>query len=400
MKVNEMERREMEGLISTYRDGLLNDTLPFWISHAVDREHGGFFTYLDRDGSVVGTDKPIWIQCRIAWLFSRLYNEVEPNEEWLELSRHALRFVEEHGFDDDRRMFFSVTRDGRPLRKRRYLYTESFGAVAFAEYARATGDEQAKERAIGLYRLILRHHRTPGSLEPKVFPGTRGMKSHGMVMILIYISQILRLIDPAPIYDEVIDGSLRELSEDFVKPKLRAVLETVGENGEFIDEPMGRVIVPGHAIETSWLVMEEGRRRGDPGLVSLGAEVLEWSLDAGWDEEFGGIFYYRDVKGHPSEYYEHDMKLWWPHNEAIYATLLAHRLTGDAGFAEWHERVHDWAYSHFPDPEHGEWFGYLHRDGSVSLTWKGNQWKGPFHLPRMQLGCWKLLEERPAGEVG
>lgn len=388
-----MTRERMEELLKTYREGLLGDTLPFWQRHSMDEECGGFFTYLDRDGTVVGTDKPMWIQCRIAWLFSHLYNEVERKEEWLRLARHAIDFVERHGFDRDGRMFFSVTRDGRPLRKRRYLYTECFGVMAFAEYAKAAGNERALERARELYRLILRYHRTPGLLEPKFFPETRPMKSHGMVMMLVAISQVMRRVDDNPLYTEVIDQSIRELREHFVKPEFEAVLETVGPNGEFIDEPMGRVVVPGHAIETAWFVMEEGRLRGDRGLVSLGAQILDWSLKIGWDEEFGGILYYRDVKGFPCEQYEHDMKLWWPHNEAIYATLLAYHLTGDPKFARWHERVHNWAYEHFPDSEYGEWFGYLHRDGTVSLTWKGNHWKGPFHLPRMQLNCWKLLEE-------
>ena len=382
-----------EDFLKIYRDGLLRDTLPFWVNHAIDKESGGFFTYLDRDGTVVGTDKPIWLQSRIAWLFSHLYNEVEPREEWLEMARYSLEFVRKHGFDEDGRMFFSVTRDGSPLRKRRYLYTECFGAMAFAEYARATGDEGSKQRAIDLYHLVLHYHRTPGLLEPKFFSSVREMKSHGMIMMLVAVSQTLRRMDDLPLYADVIDDSVRELREDFLNPEFKAVLETVGPGGEFIDEPIGRVIVPGHSIETAWFLMEEGRLRSDKGLIRLGTQILEWSLAAGWDEEFGGLFYYRDVKGYPCEQYEHDMKLWWPHTEAIYATLLAHRLTGEGRFADWHGRIHDWAYSHFPDPEYGEWFGYLHRDGSVSLNWKGNQWKGLFHLPRMQLNCWKLLEK-------
>jgi len=388
-----MNKQTVDNFINNYRTDLLEGTLPFWTSHFVDEEEGGFFTYLSRDGRVVGTDKPMWLQCRIAWLFSRLYNEIGHRESWIELSRHALTFVNQHGFDADGRMFFVVARDGSPLRKRRYLYTECFAVMAFAEYARATGDDEGRRKAIEIYHLILRYYRTPGLLEPKFFPETRSMKSHGMLMMLVNISQVLRQIDDDPLYDEVIDSSLRELQNDFLKPEFRAILETVGPNGELIDEPMGRVVVPGHSIETAWFMMEEGRHRGDKDLISLGAKIVQWSLDIGWDDEFGGLFYYRDVKGYPSEQYEHDMKLWWPHNEAIYATLLAYYLTGDEAFAKWYEKVRDWSYKHFPDGEYGEWFGYLHRDGTVSLDWKGNNWKGPFHLPRMQLNCWELLKE-------
>ncbi|MCK4900995.1 MAG: AGE family epimerase/isomerase, partial [Anaerolineales bacterium] len=91
--------------------------------------------------------------------------------------------------------------------------------------------------------------------------------------------------------------------------------------------------------------------------------------------------------------YWHDMKFWWPQNEAIIATLMAYQATGNEKYARWHQLIYDWAHQHFPDTEFGEWFGYLHRDGRISNYMKGNIWKGPFHLPRMQLMCWRILEE-------
>ena len=388
-----MTPQKIRELIQIYRDGLLEDTMPFWQQHAVDHEYGGFMTFLDADGTIVSTDKPMWVIGRITWLFAKLYNTVEPRVEWLSLAKHGISFLRQYGFDEDGRMFYAVRRDGRPLRKRRYLYTETFGVIALAEYARAAGDEQAKQQACDLYRLILKYHRTPGLLEPKVFPQTRAMKSHAMPMILVATSQVLRNVDDDPLYKQIIDDSIQEIEQHFLKSEFKALLESVGPNGEFVDEPVGRVVNPGHAIETAWFIIEEGRTRNSNSMIELGRQILDWSLAMGWDNEYGGIYYFRDVKGLPCEQYEHDMKLWWPHNEAIYATLLAYYLTGQEEYANWHRKLHDWAYAHFPDHENREWFGYLHRDGSISSTLKGNMWKGPFHLPRMQLYCWKLLEE-------
>ena len=388
-----MTPKQIRQLIPVYRDGLLNDTIPFWTEHAVDREYGGFLTHLDADGSVLSTDKPVWVVARFAWVLSRLYNDVERRTEWLDLAGHGVDFLLKHAFDSDGRCFFGVTRDGRPLRKRRYLFTETFVTIAFAEYAKATGDAKMRQRAIDLYRRIIMYHRTPGLLPAKVFPQTRPMKSHAMPMILLATTQVLRQVDDHPLYREVVDQSIHEVLNDFVHRDERALLENVGPNGERLDGPEGRLVNPGHAIETAWFLMEEGRHRDDRALISEAVQILEWSLKIGWDEQFGGILYFVDVEGKPPEPYEHDMKLWWPHLEAIYATLLAHHLTGEQKYLEWHTRVHDWAYAHFPDKEHGEWFGYLHRDGAISSTVKGTCWKGPFHLPRMQLYCWKLLEE-------
>ena len=388
-----MTRDEIDEWIGIYRDSLLNDVVPFWQRHSPDREYGGFLTLLDADGSVVGTDKPVWIQGRATWLFSTLYNEVQKRPEWLDLARHGIDYLCKHAFDTDGRMFYSLTRDGRPLRKRRYLFSESFAVIAFAEFGKATGDGTAIQRADDIFRLMLKYHQTPGLLEPKVIPTTRQQKGLSMPMILLGITQVLRRVRNDPLYRQVADDSITHV-RDHLKPEFKALLEAVGPNGEFLDEPAGRVVNPGHAIEMAWFLFAEARLRDNaPDLIQLGLQILDWSLAWGWDDQHGGILYFRDCRNQPCEQYEHDMKLWWPHNEAIYATLFAYRLTGDDKYRHWHRKIHDWAYRHFPDRQHGEWFGYLHRDGSISSTLKGNMWKGPFHLPRMQLNCWKLLKE-------
>lgn len=352
-------------------------------------------TFLDADGSVVSTDKPMWIAGRITWLFSRLYNEYDPRPEWLELARHGIEFIQKYGFDSDGRMFYALTRNGKPLRKRRYLFTETFGVIAFAEYSKAAKDETARAKAVELFELVLKYHRTEGLLEPKVLrESERDMKGLAMPMILINTAQVLRETGCADYTASVIDPAINEVLNDFCKPHMRVVLECVPNDGGFLDEPPGREVNPGHAIEVGWFLLAESvARGGDLELQSRALEILEWNLDVGWDEEYGGIYYFRDAKGKPCPQYEHDMKLWWPHNETIYACLLAWSLTRDEKYLKWYERVRTWAYEHFPDKQHGEWFGYLHRDGSVSSPLKGNMWKGPFHLPRMQLNCYLLMKE-------
>ncbi len=388
-----MRIERIEELARHYRNSLLNDVIPFWMNHAPDREHGGFLNCLDRVGSVYNTDKAMWIQCRAVWTFSKLYNEVEHRPEWLEAARNGYNFIQKHAFDSDGRMFFVVTREGRPLRRSRYLFTETFGVIACAEYSRASGDQDAAQKAKDLYRLLIDLYKAPGRLTPKVIPETRRSKVHAMPMILLATSQEMRKIDESPIYNEVIDLSLHEVLHHFLSPDEKALFETVGPYGERLNSPEGRCINPGHAIETSWFMMHEARHRNDQSLLNSALDILKWSLELGWDKEFGGIFYFVDIEGKPTEQLEWDMKLWWPHTEALYALLLAHHLTSDPLYEEWYEHVHEWSFSHFPDPQHGEWFGYLHRDGSVSSQLKGSMWKGPFHLPRALLYGWKVLDE-------
>jgi N-acylglucosamine 2-epimerase len=379
--------------MDVYRRGLLEDTLPFWIRHAVDREHGGFLFCLDRDGSLLDTDKGLWQHGRFTWLLATLHQQVEPRDEWLELARHGITFLRRHGFDDDGRMWFQVTREGAPLRKRRYVFTEAFGAIAFAAYARASGDGRAAEEAQALFRLMLRHGDTPGLIPPKVDARTRPSKGLGFPMIALATAQVLRDTLDDDLARQQVDVCIDEIRRQFVKPELEVVMETVGSGGEVLDHFDGRLLNPGHALEAAWFLLAEAHGRGgDAELEQLGCSMVNWMWRRGWDEQHGGIYSFRDLHGRPVQEPAHDMKYWWPHNEAVLATLMAWRATGDARYAAWHGLVHDWSQAHFADPGHGEWFGYLHRDGSPSLTLKGSLWKGPFHLPRMQLLAWKLLE--------
>lgn len=386
--------KRVEELITIYRNGLLQDTLPFWIKHCVDKEFGGFMFCLDRDGSIIDTDKGMWQTGRFTWLLATLYNTVEQKSEWLDLSKHGIDFIQKYGFDNDGRMFFIVDQQGKPVRKRRYVFTVTFAAIAFAAYSRAANDDEAAKQAKSLFDLITRYATTPGLIPPKIDAETRPMKSIGLPMILLATAQVFREVFSDSIYTEWIDRCIQELRNDFMNFEFKTVMETVGPNGEFIDHFDGRTLNPGHAIECAWFILHEAKHRNnDPDLIKIGTTMLDWMWKIGWDEEFGGIFYFRDVKGKPVQEYWHDMKFWWPQCETIIATLLAYQLTGEEKYARWHKMIHDWTYQHFPDPQLGEWYGYLHRDGRISVPLKGNIWKGPFHIPRMQWYCWQLLEQ-------
>lgn len=380
-----------------YYKTLLDDVIPFWLRHGLDREHGGFITCLDRDGAVLDTDKSVWFQGRAGWMFSTLYNTVEKRTEWLQAARSCIEFSRRHCFAPEGKMYFSVTREGQPLRMRRYVYSESFAAIANAAYAKATGDARAAEDAIKTFATYLRCSFTPGVMSPKFEP-VRPMQGIGPHMIGIATAQELRanlgeVTVSGRTCTEWIDHSIAAIGRDFLKPEHEALLEVVGPNGEIIDHHDGRTLNPGHAIECAWFILHEGKLRGDRRLIRLGLTILDWMWKHGWDGEFGGLYYFRDLRGLPVQEYWHDMKFWWPHNEAIIATLLAWQLTGDAKHARWHQLVHDWSFQHFTDREFGEWYGYLHRDGSVSSRAKGTMYKGPFHLPRMLWYCARLCEK-------
>lgn len=376
-----------------YRADLTGNILPFWLEHGLDRKHGGIYTCLDREGKLMDPTKSVWFQGRFAFVCCFAYNQVERRPEWLDAARQTLDFIEQHCFDKNGRMYFEVAADGTPLRMRRYVFSESFAAIAMAEYALATGNQAYAEKALKIFKDMRRFLTTPGLLEPKYLPSVEA-QGHSITMILINVASRLKKVVTDPELDRQIDESLFKLKNDFMHPEFKALLETVGPAGEFIDTCNGRVINPGHCIETAWFLFDVAMDRGgDKNLIDLGLTILNWSWDWGWDETYGGIINFRDCRHLPPQDYSQDMKFWWPQTEAIIANLYAYKLTGNDLYLKRHRQVSEWTYGHFPDREFGEWYGYLHRDGTVAQPAKGNLFKGPFHIPRMMVKGYQLCQE-------
>ena len=376
-----------------YQDDLKENILPFWLKHGLDRVHGGVYTCVDRDGTLIDSTKSVWFQGRFGFICAYAYNNIEANEEWLRASKSCVDFIEQHCFDTDGRMYFEVTAEGKPVRKRRYVFSECFAAIAMSEYAIASGDRSYAEKALALFKQILHFINTKGILELKYCEGVE-MQGHSITMILINTAARIREAIPAVELDEQISLSIETLQRYFIHPEFEALLETVGPNGEFIDTIIGRTINPGHCIETAWFLLEEAKYRGgDPQLTEMAVKILDWSWKWGWDKEYGGLINFRDCKGLPVQDYSQDMKFWWPQTEAIIATLYAYEATGEERFLHMHQQISDWTYAHFPDAEYGEWYGYLHRDGTVAQPAKGNIFKGPFHIPRMMIKGFMLCRD-------
>ena len=386
-------KKYIKSWAESYKKDLTENIMPFWMKYGLDRDNGGVYTCVDRDGSLMDTTKSVWFQGRFAFICSFAYNNVEKNQEWLDAAKSTLEFIEKHCFDEQGHMYFSVTAEGKPLRKRRYVFSETFAAIAMSEYALATGDQHWAKRAIQVFEDTQRFLATPGFL-PAKFEADVKLQGHSIVMILINVGYCIRKVVDDPKLTKQIDESIEKLKKYFIHPEFKCLLEMVGENGEFIDTNMTRTINPGHCIETSWFIMEEAKLRGwDKPMLDMALQVFDWSWDWGWDKQYGGIINFRDCKNLPPQDYSQDMKFWWPQCETIIASLYAYLGTGDEKYLYRHERISEWTYAHFPDAEYGEWYGYLHRDGTVAQPAKGNLYKGPFHIPRMMIKGYMLCQE-------
>ncbi|MBS1747050.1 MAG: AGE family epimerase/isomerase [Bacteroidetes bacterium] len=385
-------KQQLIELSEFYKNQLLNDTIPFWFPKSFDTAFGGYLLMRDADGSLIDDDKAVWIQGRATWLLATLYNTVEQKEEWLAGAKLGYEFLNNHCFDEDGQMLFHVARDGKAIRKRRYFFSETFYVIAAAAYSKASGDQEAADNARKIFGKCIEYATGEKKLLSKFFD-TRPAKSIGVPMIMMNTAQQLRETIGDERCDEWITNWINEIEKYFVKDDIKCVMEQVAPDGSIIDHIDGRTLNPGHAIEGAWFILHEAAyRNNDKHLIELGCKMLDYMWERGWDKEQGGILYFRDVYNKPVQEYWQDMKFWWPQNEAIIATLLAYLITGNEKYQQWHKAIHDYAYSTFHDKQHGEWFGYLHRDGTIAQTAKGNLFKGPFHLPRQEWYCMQVLD--------
>ncbi len=378
---------DLSGAAALYRRALLEDVLPFWERHSLDREHGGYFTCLDRQGGVYDTDKFVWLQARQVWTFAMLHNRLESNPRWLEIARGGADFLKRHGRNAEGHWYFALTRDGRPLSQPHSIFSDCFAAMAFSEYARASGDVEARQIARATFAGILERRENPKGRWLKAVPGTRPLKSFALPMILAnLVLELEWLLEPDEV-ERTLDAGVHEVMNVFLDSTRGIIYEHVAPDGSRVDCFDGRLLNPGHGIEGMWFIMDIARRRKDQALFTRALDAGLGILERSWDAEHGGIFYFLDAEGHPPQQLEWDQKLWWVHLETLVMLAMGLAETGRADCRTWLDRVHDYTWARFPDPEYGEWFGYLNRRGEVLLNLKGGKWKGCFHVPRGLFRC-------------
>ncbi len=403
---------DTQAFSSEYAQTLAETILPFWLKYGIDFEHGGIYTGLDKDGTIIETDKSVWFQGRSLWTFSTsaiLLRDLQEKsgKDYSSLIHECLRacdaivaFIEKYCTDhSDGRMYFRVTNDGKPVIKRlRYVFSETFAIVGFASYARATGKKEYCDKAFDLFNKVQKILETPGTLIPKFDPANRASRGFGLPMILLNTVAELRLAfeqfdtEKISLCNSFIDSQLEEIKTYFIRPELQVVVEQCNFDGSIQhDHIEGRQLNPGHAIEGAWFMMKEGMYRKDQELQKLGCTMLDWMWKWGWDDNYGGIIYFRDLDGKSMSEYWHDMKFWWPQNEAVIACMYAYTITGNNEYKDNFIKAHEYFKERFLDTENGGCFGYFHRDGSRSTDIKGNMYKGPFHTPRMYIEIAQML---------
>lgn len=374
--MNFKERSEL------YRNYLQNNIIPFWLENSIDKEYGGFFTSLDRKGNCYDTDKFMWLQHRQVWTFSMLYNNLEKNQQFLDTAVNGAEFLAKHGMDAQGDWYFSMDREGNPLVQSYNIFSDCFATMAYAQLYKATENKKYSEIALHSFRRILERRNNPKGKYSKAVPESRALKGFSLPMILCNLVLEIEHLLPKDEVEETLRFGINEVMNTFYRDELGIIVENVTVDGELHDSYDGRLINPGHGLESMWFVMDIALKWNDKALIQKCVDISLNLMEYGWDKEYDGIFYFLDRKGSPLQQLEWDQKLWWVHLEAAITMLKGYQLTGNEQCLSWYEKLHDYIWDKFIDPEYSEMFGYLNRQGEVLLELKGGKWKGCFHAPR------------------
>jgi N-acylglucosamine 2-epimerase len=297
-----------------------------------------------------------------------------------------------HGMDSQGNWYFSLTRQGKPITQPFNIFSDCFAAMAFSELYKATKNEEYKQIALNTFYNIQKRQDNPKGIYSKNYPGTRPLKSFSLPMIMCNLSLIMEDVLGTDNVNLAIEPLIKEIMEVFYDEKTGLILENVNPNGTFCDSFEGRLVNMGHTNESMWFMMDLAVRKKDPVLIEKAVQILLNSTKFGWDQKYGGIFYFLDIQGHPTQQLEWDQKLWWVHVETLISMAKAYRLTGNKECLQWFEKLHEYTWKHFKDPEYPEWFGYLNRAGEPLLELKGGKWKGCFHVPRGMFEIWNIAK--------
>lgn len=372
----------MQEFAEKYKKELLNNVIPFWERNSIDKEYGGYFTCLERDGKVFDTDKFMWLQGRQIWTFSSLYDKLNPNELWKEIAIQGADFILKNGRDQQGDWYFSLDQSGKPLVQAYNIFSDCFATMGLASLYKITNRDEYGEVAHVTFNRIIDRQQNPKGQYSKAFPNTRNLKGFALPMILSNLSLEMEHIVGTNLVETLIDEVIHEVMEVFYQPENGLIMESVHMDGSFSDTFDGRLVNPGHTIEAMWFMMDLADRRKDQVLMKKCVDIAIRALEYGWDEEYEGIFYFKDILNKPLQQLEWDQKLWWVHLEALVCMAKGYAYTKDPRCKEWFERLDAYSFNHFADPEFGEWYGYLNREGKPLLTLKGGKWKGCFHVPR------------------
>ena len=422
--------KKAEQYLSFFKKELTDKLLFFWMDRCLDKENGGYLNCFSNDGSkLVSTDKYTWSQGRFLWVFSRLATiesdlfDKDQRYVFLSYAKSGMEFLKKHVLIDGEplRCVFLTDAQGNPKSVEGHdgydlsISADCFVVMGFAAYARATADKQAWKFARDLGESVFKRYES-GNYRSLPYPVPSGYRTHAKPMILTNV--FCELYRSAEQFDKAYAEVLREQISDCHKEVFEVfaddhnlVHEFTLADGSFAENLFGQHINPGHTLEDMWFQWEAADIVGIDTYRDAIENIVLKTMELGWDAEYGGIYHFIPCDGLDTVYKTEELseepqmklvlddwgsKLWWVHSEAMYTNLLLYEKTGKEEYLRSFEKVFEYTYRTFPnpDPEIREWIQIRTRDGHPQEKVVALPVKDPYHIIRNVLLMIELLERK------
>ena len=378
----------------------LEEILAFWMTAAVDEQHGGFFGSVNNE-NIPHRDaaKGSVLHSRILWAFSAAL-EIAPGKNYASMATRAYAYLCEN-FIDRRHggVYWTVTAKGEPLETKKQVYAIAFALYACSEYYRTHNDEKAKDTSLALYDTLIDrcYDKINGgfwegfSINWKELPDQRlsskdANERKSMNTNLHVLEAFANLYSVWP--DASLKKHIVELLDIF-KTKI------IGEKSHhlslfFNDEWMVKpdVISYGHDIEASWLLLDAAMIINDRKLIEEYKNISLLLADAAIEgiSGDGGLWYEYDPSANRMVREKH----WWLQAEAMVGFLNAWQISNDEKYLEHSLRSWDFVKKYLIDRQHGEWYWGVDEHGAaMPLKDKAGLWKCPYHNSR---ACMEVMK--------
>ena len=381
----------MNKYYSQYLNTLNNEVIPFWLKHSKD-ESGAINNCLAEDGTVLSKDRFIWSQGRALWTYSALYNKIEKKQEYLDRANGLFNYLLTVRPEKNQSWNYLYDENGNVKVGPSSIYVDSFVLIGMTEYYKMTKNPIAKEIALELFEHTYELIKNPGSygVAPRTIP--EGMEIHGVYMVFSFFYHELAMAIGSKEIDDVAVSLANKILTKFYSKEKDAVIEFIRVDGSRQDTAPERLCMPGHTLETLWFLITIFEDRNDKEKILECCRLIKRHAELGWEGQDKGMCLAIDIDGKLPVFRDKaDYRAWWVHCEALVATAYAYKHTKDEWFLDMHEKINQFAFSHYPT-KYGEWINWLDSNLEVAPS-AALPVKDPFHLPRALIYMIKLFEK-------
>ena len=394
---------EVERLKQEVREVLEYNILRFWIDRMQDKVNGGFYGRIDNKNRLhADADKGAILNARILWTFSAAYRVLR-KPVYLEMATRAKCYFIDHFIDKEYGgIYWSLDYKGQPKDTKKQFYAIGFAVYGLSEYVRATGDKEALEQAINLYRCI-EEHALDRKYNGYVEALTRDWQPIGDMRLSEHDANYpksqnthLHIIEPyTNLYrvwpSDELNKSLRNIIGIFTDKILNPATHHLDLFFN-MDWTRGtdQLESYGHDIECSWLMHEAALVLGDKEVLARVEPIVKEvaaASEKGLNTD-GSMIHEANLTTGTVD----DDLHWWVQAEAVVGFINIFQYFHDE--SAFRKALHCWEYikDKIIDYKNGEWYWSRHRDRTLNTTDdKAGFWKCPYHNGRM---CLEIIERK------